>query len=217
MRQPRKTHFAKQRRNGISLVEAVISMVIVSVMIVAALRAVGSVARGQRVQTWQRHGPALARQLMSEILPCRYSDPDETPIFGPENSEGSSDRLDFDDVDDYHGWSSAPPESKDGTALSDMSGWSRTVTVEYVDPDDISIVIGTDEGLKRITITVADPLGRQTVLSSLRSIYGLYDHPLSVQKTYVSWVGIGLQIGIDSNGKVTSASNPFNRIDSEGQ
>ncbi len=40
-----------------------------------------------------------------------------------------------------------------GIALSNSAGWQRTVTVEWVDPNNPSATAGSDEGLKRITVT----------------------------------------------------------------
>ena len=200
-----------------SLIEAVISMSIVSVMMVSALQMVGAAARTKQIQSSQRKGPALARDLMSEILPNAYVEPDDTPVFGPESGETDDTRLAFDDVDDYHGWSSTSLQSKDGTALVNVTGWKREVEVVYVDPGNISNVSGTDTGLKRITVTVTDPIGRETVRTALRSSLGVYDNAPSADATYVTWVGVQFQAGANPNTKIISAANPLNRVPIEGQ
>jgi len=205
------------RRRGISLVETVISMLIVAIMAVAALRTVGSSAVARQTQAAQCRGPALARQLMAEILPNHYAEPDETPQFGTETGESSSSRSNYDDVDDYNGWSSTPPAANDATAMSDLSGWTRSVTVRYVDPDNLTTVVGSDQGLKRITVTVTDPRGRESVLTALRSSHGVYDHPPAADTTYVSWIGLELQIGDDKETRVITGANPANRVPVGGQ
>ena len=205
------------RRRGISLVEAVISMLIVAIMAVAALQTVGSSAVARQTQASQRRGPALASQLMAEILPNHYSEPDETPQFGRETGESSLSRSSYDDVDDYNGWSSSPPAANDATAMSDLSGWARSVTVQYVAPDNLTTVVGSDQGVKRITVTVTDPRGRESVLTALRSSYGVYDHPPAADTTYVSWVGLELQIGDDKETRVIAGANPVNRVPAGGQ
>ncbi|MCD6364999.1 MAG: type II secretion system protein [Planctomycetes bacterium] len=202
----------KHRGRAMTLIEATISLVIVSVMLVAALKTVGASARARRIQTFQRRAPALSRQLMSEILPCRYQEPDDTPVFGPENTENTATRAAFDDVDDFHGWSACPPQMPDGAALPDLAGWRRSVVVEYVDADDLSTVSSADTGMKRITVTTTDPQGKRTTLVALRSSYGAYDHAPTQETTYVAWIGVDLQIGDNSNLRVVCGANPSNRV-----
>ena len=42
----------------------------------------------------------------------------------------------------------------DGVAMTSLSGWRRVVTVEYLDPDDLTQVVGSDLGVKQATIAV---------------------------------------------------------------
>jgi|GEM_PF-6598319 len=97
--------------------------------------------------------------------------PDVNPIYtGPELPESSSSRADWDDVDDYEGWSASPPQLKDGTPIADYSGWTREVAVAYVDPlDPNGLSASEDLGLKRIIVRATDPQGRKTALFALRS------------------------------------------------
>ena len=192
-------------------------MAVVAVMLVAALRTVGSSARARQIQASCRRGPALARELISEILPAHYADPNETPVFGIEETEDASVRSTFDDVDDYHGWSSCPPCSRDGAVIPNFVGWRRTVAVQCVDPDDVTGTAVSDMGLKRIIVTVTDPQGRQSVMSALRSNRGVYEQRPSEETTYVSWVGVRLQIGGNTHNGVVSAANPLNRIPARGE
>ena len=202
-----------RRRRGMTLIEAVISLAIVAVMMVAALQTVGNTARSRQAQASLRRGPSLARDLMAEILPNRYVDTGASPVFGPETGEGAGGtRANFDDIDDYHGWSETTIQVKDGTALTDLTGWSRSVDVVYVTATDLDTPVGTDTGLKRITVTVTDPQGRKASVSALRSRAGLYDHPPAVETTYLSSVGVEIQIGQDANVRVVSAANPLNRV-----
>ncbi len=120
-------------------------------------------------------------------------------FIGIDDSEGTSNRTDFDDVDDYHGWSASPPEAKDGTALADYTGWTRSVTVEYVNPlQPGGTAVGSDNGAKRITVTVTDPRGSETKLIGVRTNVGAHQQESSATKTYVSWIELDLQIGEDN-------------------
>jgi len=202
------------RNRGMTLVEAVVSMLIVSTMLVAALTTVGSMARSKMAQAALRKGPALARELLSEILPANYADLyTATPRFGPEPGETrGGTRAAFDDVDDYDGWSETTVQAKDGTPVADLAGWSRRVDVRYVSLTNLDAPVSTDTGLKRITVTVTDPTGRRRSLTALRSSTGVYDHSITRDGTYLNSVGVEIQIGPDSDAGVVSAAHPLNRV-----
>jgi hypothetical protein len=58
-------------------------------------------------------------------------------------------------VDDFNGWSESPPKDRDGTAMSELSGWTRSVAVVWVSSANLSTVSVTETGVKRVTVTVA--------------------------------------------------------------
>jgi len=143
------------RPEGFTLVEAVISLIIVATMLVAALSTVGASRLSQQRTSQYNRGQLLAESLMAEILAQDYLDPNDTPVFGTESGESTTTRADFDDVDDYHGWSSSPPVEKDGTIISGLTGWKRSITVEWVEPLDVTQVSVTETNIKRVTVKVS--------------------------------------------------------------
>ncbi len=200
---------SSRRRRGLTLVECVLSVVIVSVMVVAALRATGSVARTMVVQQNRSQAMALARQLMSEIAQQAYVDPGSTPVFGPEAGES---RPTFDDVDDYNGLYDSPPKSRSNAALVGFSTWRWQATVEYIDATTFLPVPAVDTGIKRITITVTDPTNKVLTLRGLRTSASAYEKTYAGQSTYLSWGTVTLQVGSDSKAKVVAGVNPVNQI-----
>ncbi len=147
------------RRPGLSLVEVVISTLIVGLMIVPALRSTGSALRASREISRHGQGVGLGESLMAEILQTDYQEPDDAPLFGIEGSEDPANlgpRTLWDDADDYFLWDASPPQAKDGTPLPNLDGWRRTVRVVNVDADNLAAVLADDDdqGVKRITVTV---------------------------------------------------------------
>jgi len=137
-----RSHF--QFRRGITIAEAAIATIIVAGMLVAAMNSVAAsrTIRGRvadRVRAQQ-----LGLDLMTEILQQNFADP-ATP--------GSS-RAAWAYVDDYNGLVDSPPQTKGGTPIPDVSNWTRTVNVQWVDPTTFAPSSATNTGIRVITVTV---------------------------------------------------------------
>lgn len=139
---------------GFSLIEAVISVVLVAVMFAAVVQTVGASRIVGYKTEGHRRGSFLGRQLLAEILQQAYQDPDGPAPLGVDTSELALDRELFDDVDDYDGWYASPPEDPDGSTEPDQDDWSREVRVVWVNPADVGQGSGVETGAKRIVVTV---------------------------------------------------------------
>ena len=142
-------------RSAFTLVEAVISTVIVALMLAAALNTVGASRLTQHRASLVSRGQLLAESLLSEVLRQSYQEPTDTPVFGREAGELATTRVNYDDVDDYHGWSATPPTAQDGTTLANSTGWQQAVSVAWVDPSHPQQVSATESGAKRVTVTIS--------------------------------------------------------------
>ncbi len=163
---------AATRRRGFSFLEVVIAAALIAIILVGALKCVGHVYAARLGISDVALAKHLANQLMTEILNDRYIDAGPTPLFGPESGEppvALGPRSAYDDVDDYHLWSRTPPEDRSGAALANLNGWQREVVVEWVEPADPSTASPTDQGVKRITVTVRRGGNILTQLVALRS------------------------------------------------
>ena len=147
----------RSKRPAFSLLEVTISSMIVGVMLVAALNAVGAATTGRFRSAEQSQAQLLADALIAEVLELVYEEPVDPPVFGPEwDEELTATRAAFDDVDDYHGWSSKPPVDKDGTQLGNADNWTRSVVVNYASAANLAVNVGTDSGIKQIAVTVTN-------------------------------------------------------------
>ena len=166
---------------GFTLIEASVSVLIVGGMMIAAVSTVGAFKSSQNKIVTRARARLLAQGLMAEILSLDYEEPVDTPVFGRESSENGGDRAEWDDVDDYHGWTASPPEHKDGTALVDLAGWTRSVVVEWVNAADLTQVSGTDTQVKRITVSVQRGDTVDVVVVAIRtSAWPVEDSPVKV-------------------------------------
>lgn len=183
------------RRCGITLTEVVLTTPMVALVLVAAMTSVGGVLRTVNATSGSSDAQSLALGLMSEVLQQPYEDPDNTPAFGTETDEANTDREDFDDVDDYHGWSNSPPDDKNGGRLSDYDGWTRSVEVTRVQLSDPTQTAVSDTGLKRIRVSVTDAAGQATELISYRSRWGALESDPLADATVQTYVSHELEVG----------------------
>ncbi len=173
MIQPQKARSVTAGRGrALSLIETVVSVFVMGAMLVASLNTVGSARTTEHKLAQRGRGLALARNLMAEILGQAYADPVTGPdSFGlPSDKVGDGSRALWDDVDDYDGWSASPPQQKDGSVMTGLTGWRRSVEVDWVDLWDLSQVVGSNQGVKRINVVVTCNDARVASLTAFRTI-----------------------------------------------
>ncbi|MGB0714663.1 MAG: type IV pilus modification PilV family protein [Phycisphaerae bacterium] len=144
----------RMRRRALSLIEIVISTVVVSGMLVASLNVYG-MSKMTEMRTYERtQGHLLAEQLMAEILLQPYEEMEDTASWGLELGEENGTRKFFDDVDDYVDWKASPPVSKGGEEMTEFEGWTRAVLIDRRDPDELSNTRAMESGIKQIVVVV---------------------------------------------------------------
>jgi len=195
---------------GFTLVEAVLATVIVAVMLVAVLSTLGGVARARTIQQADQTASVLGWGLLWEVVQARYEDPSSPGGWGKESGEGLTTRLDFDDIDDYDGWSACPPQAKDGATLSEYEGWGRSVAVTCVQSTGLITVPQPGVGLRQIRVTVEDPQGNTTDFYALRCDRGLGQKEPGFDGQVVTWAEVSLQCGTNSARTDKAASAVIN-------
>ena len=157
-----------RRHAGITLVETVLSLLIISGAFVAALNSIASARAAQAVVSERQLGIILAEDLMAEIL----SKPNykEGSGVGPEVDEMATfNRSLFDDMDDYHAWASSPPVDAEGNTIAGAEAYTRSVSVNWANTTNPDLDALTDTGLVRITVTVKRGDKQVAELTAFRS------------------------------------------------
>lgn len=143
------------RAGGFTLVEVVISTLLISTMVIAAIDAVGSSCTGLQTLGNRSVATLLAQDLLNEILDQYYADPALGPTsFGLGADESTGDRSLFEDVDDYDNWQASPPQRKDGTEIDWATGYQRRVKVAWTALDNPGVAVQTPTGVKSIMVEV---------------------------------------------------------------
>jgi Tfp pilus assembly protein PilV len=194
-------------RLGLSLIEVSVSTLIVGLVLVTALKCVGGVFQTSNTAASRYQGAHLADQLLSETLQCHYEEPDDAVMFGVEGVEDIASRTQWDDVDDFHTWSSSPPTDRNGVAIPNTSNWTRSVAVRFVEVDDPTVTALSDTGLKEITVLLVNSNGETVTRKALRSKAGMLEHTSLVGTTWVTSVDVEISTGLGTASTGVSLSN----------
>ena len=165
-------HRSGRSRQGVTLLEVIISLILVSTIILVSITASANLIRNKSISMESVRGHDLAFQILDEVTAARFEDADDDErTFGREGSETATNRTDFDDVDDYHNYFSSPPVHRDGSPVAGLAGWSFSVTVEPAQATTGGIVTTDDTAapLKLVMVTYVAPSGLTDAESMLVS------------------------------------------------
>lgn len=146
-------------QQGFTLVEAIVSIVLIGLALAGILLAFTSSVSGSSDPLIGEQSVAIAESYMEEIVSRHFNDPDGV--------DGEASRSAYDDVDDYDGLSQEP-QLPDGTTLG-LSAYTVDVAVSTAALG--SITAGSGDAL-RIDVTVTHVSGRSVNLTGYRADYG---------------------------------------------
>ncbi len=155
------------RQRGISLVELIMFIVIISVAVVGVLLVMNLTTAHSADPLVRKQALAIAESLLEEIELQDFNNPDGgfTPAI-PGNPT-LLERAKFDDVTDYNGFATTGIYAIDGTPVTGLSGYNVLAT--RVEPKALGNIPAASAVL--ITVTVADPTGEKTVAAGYRVAY----------------------------------------------
>ncbi len=126
-----------RRQQGFTLAEAMITVVVLSIAAAGVLLpfSSGAVVRAEGLR--RTLGARLASDLIEKIVTRPFHDPDGSAYdYSPGPDAGETTSGQFDNLDDFHGYSELQGQIKDagGTLFADpaYANFSRYVTCEYV-------------------------------------------------------------------------------------
>ena len=182
---PRSTVFSRKllRQNtpcndtfsrGVSLVELVISIVIISVALTGVLVVMNRTQSKSSDPMIMHQTVAVAEAYLEEIMLKNFTDPDV---------DVGETRPTFDDVDDYNalannGCVNTTPAcpvlgncacDQNGNPISGLSGYSVTVAVDANAAETLNGIAAAD--VKRVDVTVNGPFSISITLSAYRTNY----------------------------------------------
>ena len=132
---------------------------IMSVLLVAGLQMFANLGASQGAMVNREEAAFLVVNLAEEINKRNYDDPEASGAIGTDVGEALDTRSDFDDIDDYDGWSANPPQDRQGNTYDQYPNLARSVSVQHVQANDFTQTAAGDEGFKQVTITITGTNG----------------------------------------------------------
>lgn len=206
-------HNANRERNGLSIVEVVISTLLVGMVVVGSLSMLGASVRSHEYSSDMAKGPLLAEAMLAEVMSMPYYDPDSGSGSNNTNSgELSVTRADFDDVGDYDDWTTSTVQDKQGNPIPQYSGWSREVQVDWGNQITAGKWSFWDTGAKRILVTVTSPSGVSITRLGWRARDGALEQAPLTDMTAISLIETSLTLGPGSS-TASGATNLLNHVE----
>jgi MSHA pilin protein MshD len=182
-RRPRATTPVRRRLRGLSMVELLVFIVIVSAALVGVLAALLPGSRASADPMLRRQAQAIAEALLEEVqlMPFTWCDADDANVetatsaagcattpeaAGPEPGEGRFAPPSFDHVNDYNGYTLAGIVDLTNTPIAALAGYSASVGVAAADLGSLTSASGH---ALRITVTVTGPHGTSVTLDGWRT------------------------------------------------
>lgn len=151
-------------RSGFTLVEIILVVVVAAIAFPPLMMVFTETVRRRADANLMGTASRLAEDLMEEIRTRKWDEtsPDgggrtssPSAVLGAEAGEA---RASYDDVDDFAAITNqSPPRDAVNTVMDGLSGYTRSVAVEYVDDALASAAGPTDH--KKITVTVSCAAG----------------------------------------------------------
>ncbi len=114
-------------QRGVTLIELVVSIVILSVAATGILMVMTQTILSSADPMLREQATAIAQSYMEEILTQPLTDPDGGEVNGPESGES---RSTYDDVWDYQGLNnSSGALDQNGNPVSGLEGYNIAVTI----------------------------------------------------------------------------------------
>lgn len=193
--QERGVHGSKSGQRGISLIELIMFIVIVSVSLAGILTVMNLVTRSSADPLIHKQALAIAESLMEEaqLMPFTFCDPDDPlaeiaaapgactggpggpndeDVIGPEGAgsvgglETRGGLVPFDNVGDYHAPAFAPVVDINGVAVP--AGYTASIVIG---PPPVALGAVPAAETLLITVTVVGPDGVPVVLDGYRTRY----------------------------------------------
>ena len=142
-------------RRGFTLIETAIAIPIVGLSLAALSMTMASGTRVNSAGQKLTHAVFLAQEFHELSIRLPLSDPDLADQGNPLGVDTYDPPNGVDDLDDTMGQVYNPPRDGQGTPITDMAGWSQSVTLTWMDTDSFTPVADGTSNMVYVEVTVS--------------------------------------------------------------
>ena len=155
--------FKKARQRGITLIELVISIVVLAIVVVGVLSALGTLVGRSADPMIRQQSIAIAQAYLEEIQSMAFA----LPGGGCPAVPGSGGRSDFSNICHYHNLTDSGAVDQNGNPITGLADYDVVVTVTA------SSGLGglSSANAARIDVTVTGPTNEALVMTGYRTNY----------------------------------------------
>lgn len=166
------------RFSGVTLMELVLTIVILSIAMLAVVSVYSKAISRSADPLIYAKSVELAQTYLDEILTKKYDHNTPTggvppagtpgnPLAGIGEEGSESNRDDYNDVDDYHNQTYNVQQFITGGGFNQYASFTVSITVSYAGTE----VGVTNDQVKRIDVTVTNPLNNSLTFSAYKGNY----------------------------------------------
>lgn len=156
------------RHKGFTLIEVITTIIVVSIASAALLGVFGNLVSSSANPAIRQQAVTIAEAYMEEIRIKAYDDPQLGPGNDTGLAEAGETRASYDDIRDYNSLATTEVRNQNDVAITELSDYSVTVSIENAGLNTIDAVSGD---ALRITVTVDHPSIEPMSLVGYRANY----------------------------------------------
>ena len=126
---------------GFSLIEALVTTIIIGIGVGALMTSVGSGTRNNAAGRDLTQASLLAQEMREWTVKLPFSDQDPGDVDNPPGPDGTDPQTFVDDLDDLLNVTYSPPRDGQGLSITDMAGWSQTIALTWRDPANLQTTV----------------------------------------------------------------------------
>ncbi len=155
--------FSKARVSGVTLVELVVSIVVLAIAVVGIFSALGTLIGRSADPMIRQQSIAVAQAYLEEIQAMTFG----LPGGGCPAVPGSGGRADFNNICHYHNLSDSGAVDQNGIAIAALTDYTVTVTITA--SSGLGGLSSADAA--RIDVTVTGPTNESLLMTGYRTNY----------------------------------------------
>ncbi len=196
----RRTHLL---RRGVTLVEVVVSSLLVGLVLVTSMRATTMVHSSTVAADDSMELSVAAESILEELRGLAYAEPIGSSSIGIDEGEVQASRATWDDVDDAASYSVSGYVQRNGQVVAGGENWTCSIRCVWVDPTTLTACT-EDRGLKKVEVQVISSNGRRA------EVFGYFSSGIDTMGKWLS--GIQVQADLDAGSPIKIFAVPRNRI-----